>query len=272
MQSSQEGFQLWKALDPAERGSLLYRLALEIEKHAREFVELESLNTGKPTFQAEQEVKEAVKSLQYFAGFADKLTGKTYCNHQSNLFYTKREPLGVIALLPSANFPLLSAVQKLAAALCVGNTVIVKPSILTPLTVLRLGECLRATNFPRGVVNVLLGDNLTVGQRLVANPGVAKACIAASHAQNLKYLEENYKQIGKRLVLESENRTPIIVNADVDPEHAASLIQQVFLHNSGQNHIAVSQVYLHEFVSHKVIAHLKKGIKNFGVTFLQEGG
>ena len=136
----------------------MFKLAELIERDLKEFVELESLDNGKPLFAAEADILEVVNNLRYYAGWVDKLTGKTYAESGSNLYYTRREPYGVVGLISPWNFPLLMCEWKFGPALAAGNCIVHKPSEITPLTILRLAESVKEAGFPPGVYNILPGN------------------------------------------------------------------------------------------------------------------
>lgn len=138
VQAAVEALPLWKSIESHERGLLMFRLADLIERDLKEFVELESLDNGKPLQQAEEDVQQVIQNIRYYAGQADKVTGTMYRSGGHNLFYTRREPCGVIGIISPWNFPMLMGAWKFSPALAAGNCVVHKPSEITPLSILRM--------------------------------------------------------------------------------------------------------------------------------------
>src|SRR6266511_2074533 len=147
----------WLDLDPSKRGRLLWLLGQQIRDHFEDLARLESLNVGKPIREAKGDIAYVYKLFEYYAGLADKIQGDTIPVPGARLDYTMREPLGGTAYIAPLNYPLLLAPRGIAPALAAGNTVVLKPATLTPLTALRLGELAAASGFPPGVVNVVTG-------------------------------------------------------------------------------------------------------------------
>ena len=161
---------------------MLSKLADRLMEKADEVAKLETLHNGKPIFEARQiEIPAAAECLEYYAGWADKVTGETIPVKGNYLTYTLREPLGVIAAIVPWNFPLLLASWKVGPALATGNTVILKPAPETPLTALALGEIAVEVGLPPGVLNVLTGPGADIGQALVAHPGIDKIAFTGDH-------------------------------------------------------------------------------------------
>jgi aldehyde dehydrogenase (NAD+) len=165
----------WSKLSARERGRFVYKLGERMMERADEFARLETLHNGKPIFESRQiEIPAAVECLQYFAGWADKVHGETVPVKGNYFTYTLREPLGVCAAIVPWNFPLLIAMWKVAPALAMGNTIVLKPASQTPLTALAFADVCREVGLPPGVVNVITGSGGTVGQAIVEHPGVDK--------------------------------------------------------------------------------------------------
>ncbi len=170
---AKDAFPGWRAVAPADRARLLRRLATLVEEHGEELARLESRNVGKPIAGARGEVGMVAQVFHYYAGAVDKHFGETI-PVAGGVDLTFREPLGVVGLIVPWNFPLNIASWKLGPALACGNTVVLKPAELTPLTALRLGELALEAGIPEGVVNILPGKGSVVGTRLVEHPDVAK--------------------------------------------------------------------------------------------------
>ena len=166
-------FPAWRALAPADRARLLRRLATLVEERHEELSRIESRNAGKPISGARGEVGMVAQVFHFYAGAVDKHHGETI-PVAGGVDMTFREPLGVVGLIVPWNFPLNIASWKLGPALACGNTVVLKPAELTPLSVLRLAELALEAGFPEGVVNIVPGKGSVVGQRLIEHPDIAK--------------------------------------------------------------------------------------------------
>src|SRR6516225_7025623 len=175
----------WSRVSPSERGRLLWKLADLLEKHAEEFAQLECLDQGKPLFLTRAaDIPVSIDQLRYYAGWATKIEGNTIPLSArpggSFLAYTLREPIGVVGQIIPWNFPMIMATLKLAPALAVGCTAVLKPAEQTPLTALMLGELIEEVGFPEGVVNIVTGYGETAGAALAAHPKVDKIAFTGS--------------------------------------------------------------------------------------------
>src|SRR5574337_776546 len=174
-------YPAWSALTPRDRAALLRRLAALVEEHGEELARIESRNVGKPITGARGEVDMVAQVFHFYAGAIDKHFGETI-PAAGGVAATFREPLGVVGLIVPWNFPLNIASWKLGPALACGNTVVLKPAELTPLSAIRLGELSLEAGIPEGVVNVLVGKGSVVGERLIEHPDVAKIAFTGSSA------------------------------------------------------------------------------------------
>src|SRR3984893_5395940 len=247
----------WSKISPSERGRLLWKLADLLEKHTEEFAQLESLDNGKPLKVARAaDVPLAVDHFRYYAGWATKIEGNTInlgLAQQGKFHaYTVREPVGVAGQIIPWNFPLLMAAWKLAPALCVGCTVILKPAEQTPLTALRLGELIMEAGFPDGVVNIVPGFGETAGAALAAHPHVDKIAFTGSTEVGkliIHAAEGNLKKVS----LELGGKSPNIVFGDVDPVVAARGAANAIFFNHGQCCAAGSRLYVERSIFDEVI-------------------
>src|SRR6187399_707794 len=165
----------WGKMSARERGRLVWKLGERLMEKVDEVARLETLHNGKPITESRHiEIPMAAECLQYFAGWADKVGGDTIPVKGNALVYTLREPLGVVAAIVPWNFPLLLAMWKVAPALAMGNTVILKPASQTPLTALALGQLAIDVGFPPGVLQIITGGGSSVGQAIVEHPGIDK--------------------------------------------------------------------------------------------------
>src|SRR3989449_2922410 len=172
-------FPEWRRVAPADRARLLRRLATLVEEHTDELAQIESQNVGKPIAGARAEVGMVAQVFHFYAGAVDKHHGETI-PVAGGIDVTFREPLGVVGLIVPWNFPLNISSWKLGPALAAGNTTVLKPAELTPLSALRLAELILDAGIPEGVVNVVAGPGRVVGQRLVEHPDVAKIAFTGS--------------------------------------------------------------------------------------------
>ena len=233
----------WAGMTPAARARLLWRIADLVEDHADELAELESRDQGQSVAFARGTTAGAAEMLRYFAGWCTKLTGSTSAvSVPGMLHYTRREPVGVCALITPWNFPLSIAVWKLAPALAAGNTVILKPAEQTPLSTVRLAELCVEAGVPAGVVNVLTGGP-AVGRRLVAHPGVHKVSFTGSTEVGREIVAAAAGNL-KRVTLELGGKAPSIVLRDADIDAAVTGNMLGGLVNSGQACAAYSRFYV----------------------------
>src|SRR5215210_7871968 len=181
-------FPKWRAVEPADRSRLLRRLADALESEKEKLAQLESQNTGKPIGDSRGEMGMVAETFHYYAGMPERLLGDTI-PVSGGVDVTFREPLGVVALIVPWNFPLTIASWKMAPALAAGNTLVLKPAELTPLTALEFERIARDVGVPEGVVNVVIGPGSKVGQRFVEHPDVAKVAFTGSTAVGRKVME-----------------------------------------------------------------------------------
>jgi betaine-aldehyde dehydrogenase len=233
-------FPAWRAVSPADRGRLLRRLASLVEDHADELARIESENVGKPISGARGEVGMVADVFHYYAGAVDKRHGETI-PVAGGVDLTFREPLGVVGLIVPWNFPLNIASWKLGPALACGNTVVLKPAELTPLSALRLGELVLEAGIPEGVVNVVTGKGSVVGRRLVEHPDVAKIGFTGSTAVGREVMQGAAATI-KRVTLELGGKSANVIFADADLEQAAAAAPYAVFDNAGQDCCARSRI------------------------------
>ncbi|GIH72049.1 aldehyde dehydrogenase [Sphaerimonospora thailandensis] len=234
----------WAGMSPAARGRLLWRLADLIEANADELARLETHDQGQPFGIARQiSVGGTAEHFRYFAGWTTKIEGATIPVSLPNVMnYTRREPVGVCALITPWNFPLMILAWKLAPALACGNTVVIKPAEQTPLTALKLMELCEQAGIPAGVVNLLTGGP-DVGAALVSHPGVDKVSFTGSTEVGRSILRASADNLA-RVTLELGGKTPVIVAADADIERAVAGCVQGAMFNSGQVCAAYSRFYV----------------------------
>jgi acyl-CoA reductase-like NAD-dependent aldehyde dehydrogenase len=237
---AKEAFPAWRAVAPADRAGLLRRLATLVEEHGEELSRLESRNVGKPIQGARGEVGMVAQVFHYYAGAVDKHVGETI-PVAGGVDLTFREPLGVVGLIVPWNFPLNIASWKLGPALACGNTIVLKPAELTPLTALRLGELALEAGIPEGVVNIVPGKGSVVGTRLVEHPDVAKIGFTGSTEVGQEVMRGAAGTV-KRVTLELGGKSANVVFADADLERAAAAAPYAVFDNAGQDCCARSRI------------------------------
>ncbi|BBL93417.1 aldehyde dehydrogenase [Thermus thermophilus] len=236
----------WGRTSPDERSRLLFRLAELIEEHAETLAALEALNVGKPFIEARTaDIPLAAQHFRYFAGWTTKWTGEVLpvSFPGQYLAYTRREPLGVVGAITPWNFPFLIASWKLAPALATGNTVVLKPSELTPLTALYLAELIEEAGFPKGVVNVVPGFGEEAGAALVNHPKVAKISFTGSVEVGKAILKQAADSL-KRVTLELGGKSPNILLEDADPKKVVRGALFAAFFNQGEVCAAGSRLFV----------------------------
>jgi betaine-aldehyde dehydrogenase len=233
-------FPAWRALTPRDRAAILRRLAAAVESHAEQLAQLEARNVGKPISDARGEVGLVVDVFNYYAGAPERLFGETI-PVAGGVDMTFREPLGVVVLIVPWNFPLPIASWKVAPALAAGNTVVLKPAGLTPLTAIELGKIALEAGLPEGVLNVVVGAGRVVGEHLVEHPDVAKIAFTGSTEVG-KRIGALAAQSIKRVTLELGGKSANIIFADADLERAAAAAPLAVFGNAGQDCCARSRI------------------------------
>jgi aldehyde dehydrogenase (NAD+) len=242
--AARSAFPAWSAAAAAERGRLLLRLADAVEANAEELARLESTDTGHPIRDSSRlDVPRTAATFRYFGGMADKYEGTVVPVERGFLNYVLRQPVGVVGQIVPWNFPLMFCSWKLGPALAAGNTVVLKPAELTPLSSLRIAELIAEVGFPAGVVNVVPGFGHTAGAHLAAHPGVQKLSFTGSTEVGRRIVEASAGNL-KRLQLELGGKGANIVFADADLDAAVNGSAFAIFHNQGQACIAGSRLLL----------------------------
>jgi len=258
----------WPDMLPAERASLLWKVADLIDQHHEELAELETLDNGKPLlFSRIVDVPTAAATFRYMAGWATKIEGNTIPISMPGakyFAYTLREPVGVAAQIIPWNFPLIMAAWKLAPALAVGCTVVLKPAEQTPLTALRLGELLQEAGFPEGVVNIVPGFGETAGAALAAHPDVDKVAFTGSTEVGRLIVTAAAGSL-KRVSLELGGKSPNVIFADADLECAIPGSANAIFFNQGQICTAGSRLFVHKSIFDKVVGGVAEATKHFRI-------
>jgi phenylacetaldehyde dehydrogenase len=251
---------LWTGMTPAQRAKILWRAADLLEEHAEELAELEMLDAGKSLAGARGgEIPFAAECFRYYAGWCTKMEGSTkqlsIIPGQEFHAYTRREPIGVAALIVPWNGPLVQAAWKVAPALAAGCSCILKPAEETPLSAVRLGEILMEAGVPAGVFNLLLGEGSTVGQQLAEHADVDKVSFTGSTEVGRKIIDAAKGNL-KKVSLELGGKSPVIIFNDADLDEAIAGAAQGIFSNAGQVCVAGSRLYVQESVYDQVLSGL----------------
>lgn len=245
----------WRKMPASARGLLLNRLAELIERHTDELAALESLDNGKPFSVAKAvDVPASVGCYRYFAGWADKIQGRTIPIDGDFFCYTRLEPVGVVGQIIPWNFPMLMQAWKLAPALAMGNTVVMKPAEQTPLSALRIGELIVEAGFPEGVVNLLPGYGPTAGGAIASHMDVDKVAFTGSTEVGQLMMEAAAKSNLKRVTLELGGKSPNIIFADTDLDAAVEGAHFGLFFNHGQCCCDGSRVFVEEKIYDDFVA------------------
>jgi aminobutyraldehyde dehydrogenase len=263
--AAEAAFDSWSRTTPAERSGLLLQVAAHLEAEADVYAELESLNTGKPLAAMRQdEMPPIVDVFRFFAGAARVQTAPVAAEYLSgHTSMIRRDPVGVVGSIAPWNYPLMMAAWKLAPALAAGNTVVLKPSEQTPLTMLKLAEALRDI-LPKGVVNVICGRGETVGAPLVAHPRVRMVSLTGDVATGQKVLAAAAGNL-KRTHLELGGKAPVIVFEDADLEALAAGMRVYGFYNAGQDCTAACRLYVAAGVYERVVEGVTGGARSLKV-------
>jgi aldehyde dehydrogenase (NAD+) len=251
--AARAAFAGWSATPAAERGHLLLRLAEAVDANADELARLESADTGHPIRDARAlDAPRTAATFRYFGGMADKFEGSVIPVERGFINYLLRQPLGVVGQIVPWNFPLMFTSWKLGPALAAGNTVVLKPAELTPLTTLRVAELLAEVGFPPGVVNVVPGFGHVAGAHLAAHPGVQKLSFTGSTEVGRQIVQASAGNL-KRLQLELGGKGANVVFGDADLDAAVNGSAFAIFHNQGQACIAGSRLLLEASIAEEFV-------------------
>ncbi len=259
VETAQAAFESgWRDMPPGQRAELLHGLAKCIRDNTESIAQLETRNVGKPIGDARWEVDAGAKVFEYYAGAIGHLCGQTIPVARGGFDFTLRQPMGVIAAITPWNFPFLIACWKVAPALAAGNSVVLKPASLTPLTALRLGQLTQEAGLPNGVLQVLPGSGAEAGNALATHPLVRKIGFTGSTEVGATIMKLAADDI-KRVSLELGGKSPNIVFADADWQRAAAESPMSVFANTGQDCCARSRMFIEQpifddFVDHFVAA------------------
>ncbi|XP_076023577.1 mitochondrial 10-formyltetrahydrofolate dehydrogenase-like [Genypterus blacodes] len=260
----------WGRMNPRDRGSLLYKLADLMEEHQEELATIESIDSGAVyTLALKTHVGMSIQTFRYFAGWCDKIQGKTIPINQArpnrNLTFTKKEPLGVCAIVIPWNYPLMMLAWKSAACLAAGNTLVLKPAQVTPLTALKFAELSVKAGIPKGVVNILPGSGGMVGQRLSDHPDVRKLGFTGSTPIGKQIMKSCALSNLKKVSLELGGKSPLIIFSDCDMDKAVRMGMSSVYFNKGENCIAAGRLFVEESIHDEYITRVVEEIKKMKI-------
>jgi acyl-CoA reductase-like NAD-dependent aldehyde dehydrogenase len=256
---ARDAFPGWKRVDPGERAELMRSVAAKIRERADELARLEARNVGKPISDARGEVDMVADVFNYYAGAPERLLGDTI-PVAGGVDFTFREPLGVVGLITPWNFPLPIASWKVAPALAAGNSIVLKPAELTPLTAVELEKIVLEGGIPEGVLNVVVGSGRVVGERIVEHPDVAKVAFTGSTAVGRRIAARAAETI-KRVTLELGGKSANVVFADADLDKAAAAAPSAMFGNAGQDCCARSRILVERSALDRFMSALEEAVE-----------
>jgi betaine-aldehyde dehydrogenase len=260
---AKEAFPAWRAVTPGDRAALMRRMAAGVRERAEELAVLEARNVGKPIGDARGEVGMVADVFDYYAGAPERLLGDTI-PVAGGVDMTFREPLGVVGLITPWNFPLPIASWKLGPALAAGNTVVLKPAELTPLTAVELEQIALEAGFPEGVLNVVVGPGRVVGERMVEHPDVAKVAFTGSTEVGRRIAAQAADTI-KRVTLELGGKSANVIFADADLERAAAAAPLAVFGNAGQDCCARSRILVEQSAVDRFMDSFEEAVESLRV-------
>ncbi|KAH8760575.1 aldehyde dehydrogenase [Diaporthe sp. PMI_573] len=252
----------WRDLPATDRGKLMGRLAELMEQHRETLATIETWDNGKPySVSLNEDLTEAIETLRYYAGFADKVFGQVIETTPDKFAYTIREPVGVCGQIIPWNYPLAMAAWKLGPALACGNTVVLKPAEQTPLSILYVANLVAEAGFPPGVVNFVNGLGAVAGAALASHPDVDKIAFTGS-TSTARHIMKMASHNLKNITLESGGKSPLIVFEDADLDLAVYWAHAGIMSNQGQICTATSRILVQDAVYDKFLAKFREQVMN----------
>jgi len=253
----------WSRMNASERGRLLNKLADKIEEHQGELAALESLDNGKPLRDAQAaDLPLTIKCYRYYAGWADKIHGKTIPVEGPYFCYTRHEPVGVLGQIIPWNFPLLMQAWKWGPALAMGCTMVLKPAEQTPLTALRVAQLAQEAGIPDGVINVVPGFGPTAGAALSGHMDVDKVAFTGEYTTGQLIMEAAARSNLKRVTLELGGKSPNVVFADADLDAAVAGAYFGLFFNQGQCCCAGSRLFVEDSIHDQFVEKILQRAKS----------
>lgn len=254
--------KIWAAYSPTQRADILFKAVAILRARNNELALLETLDTGKPISETScVDIATGADVLAYYAGLASAIEGTQVPLREGSFFYTRREPLGVVAGIGAWNYPIQIAMWKSAPALAAGNAMVFKPSEVTPLTAMKLAEIYLEAGMPAGLFNVVQGNHL-VGSALAEHPNIAKISFTGSVPTGKKVMAAGAKSSLKNITMELGGKSPLIVFADADLDRAADIAMMANFYSSGQVCTNGTRVFVHESVMNAFEQKLSTRIDN----------
>lgn len=259
----------WSKISPRERGQLMFRLADLMEQHKEELATIESIDSGAVyTLALKTHIGMSIETWRYFAGWCDKIHGSTIpvsnARPNRNLSFTRKEPVGVCGLITPWNYPLMMLSWKMAACLAAGNTVVMKPAAVCPLTALKFAELSAKAGFPAGVINIVPGSGTVVGQAIANHPLIRKLGFTGSTEVGQVIMKSCAESNMKKVSLELGGKSPLVIFADCDLDKAVRNGMSSVFFNKGENCIAAGRIFvedkIHDEFVQKVVQETKKMI------------
>ncbi|XP_072307942.1 cytosolic 10-formyltetrahydrofolate dehydrogenase [Eucyclogobius newberryi] len=260
----------WGKMNPRDRGRLLYKLADLMEQHQEELATIESLDSGAVyTLALKTHIGMSIQTFRYFAGWCDKIEGSTIPINQArpnrNITFTRKEPIGVCAIVIPWNYPLMMLAWKTAACLAAGNTVVLKPAQVTPLTALKFAELAARAGFPKGVINILPGSGALVGQHMSDHPDIRKLGFTGSTEIGKHIMKSCAVSNVKKVSLELGGKSPLIIFSDCDMDKAVRMGMSSVFFNKGENCIAAGRLFVEETIHDQFVKRVVEEIKKMKI-------
>jgi len=266
VRSANQAWPSWAALAPVERGRIMLRCAQVIRANQDVLARLESIDTGKPLAQARADITVSARYLEYYGGGVDKFGGETIPQDESTFAYTRREPYGVIAHITPWNAPISQMMRGVAPSLAVGNSVVVKPAEVTPMTSALVSVLMVEVGLPPGVCNVVLGQGSVVGEALLRHPLVQHITFTGSVGVGQRVGEI----AASRIIgcnLELGGKSPTIICEDADLDRAAAAGALAVIRNSGQSCFATTRLIVHRSVEQELIAKIGQRMEGLSIGY-----
>uniref|UniRef100_A0A8I5ZJL8 10-formyltetrahydrofolate dehydrogenase n=1 Tax=Rattus norvegicus TaxID=10116 RepID=A0A8I5ZJL8_RAT len=260
----------WGRMNARDRGRLMYRLADLMEENQEELATIEALDSGAVyTLALKTHIGMSVQTFRYFAGWCDKIQGSTIPINQArpnyNLTFTKKEPLGVCAIIIPWNYPLMMLAWKSAACLAAGNTLVLKPAQVTPLTALKFAELTVKAGFPKGVINIIPGSGGVAGQRLSQHPDIRKLGFTGSTSVGKQIMKSCAVSNLKKVSLELGGKSPLIIFSDCELDKAVRMGMGAVFFNKGENCIAAGRLFVEEAIHDEFVTRVVEEIKKMKI-------
>ncbi|EDV25335.1 Cytosolic 10-formyltetrahydrofolate dehydrogenase [Trichoplax sp. H2] len=271
VQAAKEAFEGdWGKMNARDRGKLMYRLADLMEEHLEELATIETLDSGAVyTLALKTHIGMSIDTFRYFAGYCDKIHGKTIpinnARPSHNLCLTRREPLGVCGIVIPWNYPLMMLAWKMSSCLAAGNTCVLKPAEVTPLSALKFAELTVKAGFPKGVINILPGSGRVCGQAICDHPDIRKVGFTGSTPIGRTVMKSAAESNLKKVSLELGGKSPLIIFQDCDMDKAVRQGMLSSLFNKGENCIAAGRIFVEESIHDEYVARLVEEVKKLKI-------